>query len=261
MAKYTTELSNMLSAYVSNLNVYENEETVELIDPFSNNKKVFSNKDFSFFKLSNPNWIIKNFGAMYLKSKIVEIPHDFTDSEDINNAILDRFLETFIRHFYAYEIGQENPMLWYVLLEAFLDEHMPFFIQSYRKLMLEQLQWVTNESKSVGNAQANSNVTSNSKDDNVTSMANVPEDELEFKFDTANPAETYNFRYASAVSGGKSENNSRQQQQSTQDNILTSSGRNATIVQLVNELQSFSNGVYLEMFQRAKAFGLFMLKN
>lgn len=260
MAKYTTELSNMLAAYASNLDVYENEQGFEIKDPLSNQKKFFKHHDFSFLKLNSPNWLIKNFGPMYIKSRVTDIPHNFTDDEDINNAILDKFLETFVRHFYGYEIGQENVLYWFVILQAYLDEHMPFFIQEYRKLMIEQLQWTTNEGKAVGNAVANANQVSNSKDDSVTAQASVPEDELEFRFESANPAETYNFRYASGVNGGKSENNSTSRQDSTQDTVQTTTGRNMTIAQLTNELNSYSNGVYLEMFQRAKAMGLFMLK-
>ena len=258
MSKFTVSIAEMLSAYVGNLNVYENEDSVEIKDPLSNRKMVFPIAEFSFFKLSNPNFVIKNFGPMWLRSKLTEVPHKFTDQDDINDAIIDKFLETFIRHFYEYEISKENPMAWFVSLEAFFQEHMPFWIMAYQKLMIENLQWTTNEGQSTGNANANANSTSNSKDNNVSASADVPQNDLEFQFQSAKPEETYCFAYSTVVNGAKGENDTTSRTTSDQNTKTTSKARNYTIAQLINQLQGYSNGLYLEMWQRAMAAGLFM---
>lgn len=258
MSKYTVSIAEMLSAYVGNLNVYENEDSIELIDPMSNQKKVFPISEFNYFKLANPNFMIKNFSSMWLRSKLTQIPNKFTDTDEINEKIIDKFLETFVRHFYEYEISRENPMAWFVSLEAFFNEHMPFWIMAYQKIMIENLQWTTREGESTGNANANGTATSNSKDNNVSASADVPQNDLEFQFQSAKPEETYCFAYSSVVQGAKGENDTVSKTTNDQTTRSTNKGRDYTIVQLVNQLQQYSNGIYLEMFQRAKAFGLFM---
>lgn len=258
MSKYTVSIAEMLSAYVSNLDVYKNEDSVEIKDPLSNKKMVFPIAEFDFFNLTNPNYVIKNFGPMWIRSKLSEIPNKFTDQDDINDAIINKFLETFIRHFYEYEISRENPMAWFVALEAFFQEHMPYWIMAYQKLMVENLQWQTREGESTGNANANANSTSNSKDNNVSASSDNPQNDLEFQFQSADPAETYCFAYSTVVNGAKGENDTTSRTTSDQTTKATSKGRDYTIAQLINQLQGYSNGLYLEMWQRALAAGLFM---
>lgn len=258
MSKYTVSIAEMLSAYTGSLNVYENEDTVEIRDPLSNQSLTFDVADFNYFKLSNPNFVIKNFASMWLRSKLSEIPNKFTDTDEINDAIIDKFLETFVRHFYEYEISRENPLAWFVSLEAFFQEHMPFWIMAYQKLMIENLQWTTREGESTGNANANANSTSNSKDNNVSASADVPQNDLEFQFQSAKPEETYCFAYSTVVNGAKGENDTTSRTTSDQTTKATSKGRDYTIAQLVNQLQGYSNGIYLEMWQRALSHGLFM---
>lgn len=262
MAKYTVELSGMLSAYASTLQVTENEDSVEVRDPMTGKKLLFSHSNFSYLKLNSPNWIIDNFGAEFIKGHVTHIPHNFTDdNEELNIAILDQFLKTFIRHFYSYEIGQENPMNWWVILEGFLAEHMPIWIMSYQKLMLENLAFITYESASTGNVKGNTKSKSHSDDDTVGAVADVPQNDLEWQFQSADPAETYAFNYATSVDGRKSENDTTAQTDNTQDSVSKTKARNYTIMQLINQLNQWSNGIYTELFQRAKSYGLFMLVN
>ena len=61
------------------------------------------------------NKIIDKYGLAFMYDRLTEIPHNFTDNEDLNKEILDRFLKAFIRHFWGREIGQENPHYWYVI--------------------------------------------------------------------------------------------------------------------------------------------------
>ena len=129
---------------------------------------------------------------------------------------------------------------------------------AYQKLMIENLQWTTNEGQSTGNANANANSTSNSKDNNVSASADVPQNDLEFQFQSAKPEETYCFAYSTVVNGAKGENDTTSRTTSDQNTKTTSKARNYTIAQLINQLQGYSNGLYLEMWQRAMAAGLFM---
>lgn len=260
MGKYTVSIAEMLSAYVGNLNVYENEDTVEIRDPLSNQSVTFDVADFNYFKLSNPNFVIKNFGAMWLRSKMTYLPNNFTtDNPELNDKLLNWVLESFIRKFYMEEINRENPMAWFVLLESFFNQHLPYVIMSIQKIFLENLAFTTREGESTGNANANSNSTSNSKDNNVSASADVPQNDLEFQFQSAKPEETYCFAYSTVVNGAKGENDTTSQTTSDQNTKSTSKGRDYTIMQLINQLNGWSNGVFVELWQRAKAEYLFIL--
>lgn len=260
MSKYTVSVAEMLSAYVGNLNVYENEETVEIRDPLSNQSLTFDVADFNYFKLSNPNFVIKNFGSMWIKSKLTYLPNNFTtDNPELNDKLLNWVLENFIRKFYMYEISRENALSWFVALESFFNQHLPYVIMSIQKIFLENLAFTTREAESTGNANANATSTSNSKDDNTQASADIPQNDVSWQFDSADPAKTYCFNYSTVVNGAKGENNTTAQTKSDQNTKATSKGRDYTIMQLINQLQAWSNGVFVELWQRAKAEGLFML--
>ena len=259
MAKYTTELSMMLSAYASNLQVTENEHAWEIKDPMRGTTRVYKHSDFNYMRLASPNWVIENYGPDFIRAHIPYICDKITDQADLNKEIIDELLRAFIRHFYSYEIGQENPMHWWVVLDSFFQEWLPIWCQEYEKLMIEMKQWETYESENKGTAKAGQKRKTNSKDDTIGAVAQVPQNDLEFKFNDYKPETTYCFDYASQVDGRKTENNTIGTADSEQNTLSTTSARNYTIAQLINQMEGWSNGAYINLFNRAKAYGLFML--
>lgn len=258
MAKYTIEFGNMLCAYANLQEIQDTPKSIDIKDVTDLSTYEYLSHNFNYSLWTNPNKVVDKYASDFIKSFVTDIPHDFTDNEELNNAILDKFLQTFVRHFYGIEIGQENPFLFWVTMQSFLAEHMPPFIQSYQKMMIEKQNFITNVSDSTANNTANANATSDSISSAINGHADTPQDELNFKLNTGDPAQDYNFNYSTDVSGAKSKDNSTTKQDSTADSKAHSEGRNATIMQLVDQLTSYSNGVYLEMFQRAKNYGLFL---
>lgn len=259
MAKYTVELSNIIASYANLVDPQNNEEKYTIKDLNGNDLTYYQN-DFNYFALTNPNKLCNDYAAKMLRHYCYDLPQNFTDNEELNTAILDKFLVSFCLHFYGDEIGQENTNYFFVVLQSFFNEHLPFFIQAYKKLMIEQKQWLTNENDSTSNNTANANANTVGTNSNVSGSADTPQDELNFKINTGDPTDDYNFNYSSSVVGAKGKDSSTSTQDSTSDTKNQSEGRNATIASLVNELLMYSNGVYLEMFRQARRYGLFMNK-
>ena len=95
-------------------------------------------------------------------------------------------------------------------------------------------------------------------------MADTPQDELDFKLNTGDPAQDYNFNYSSSVNGAKSHDDGQTNSESNQDSINKQNtetdvtARNKTIAELSRELSGFMNGIYLDLFEKAREYGLFM---
>lgn len=258
MAKYTVELSSMVCAFAylqdpqgedTHLSI-EDVDSVDLFDYYSH--------EFLYSQNTNPNKIIDKYGLAFMYDRLTEIPHNFTDNEDLNKEILDRFLKAFIRHFWGREIGQENPHYWYVILQGFFDEHMPIFIQAYQKMMIENQNFITNVADSQSTGQSNANSVSEGTGSSISGTADTPQNELDFKIATGDPTDDYNFNYSSQVGGAKSKDSNTTKSDANDKQTSHSEGRNATIMDLVNQLQQFSNGIYLDMFSRAWDYGLFL---
>ena len=96
MAKYTVELSSMVCAFAylqdpqgkdTHLSI-EDVDSVDLFDYYSH--------EFLYSQNTNPNKIIDKYGLAFMYDRLTEIPHNFTDNEDLNKEILDHFLKAFM---------------------------------------------------------------------------------------------------------------------------------------------------------------------
>ena len=291
MAYFTVELSSMLSAYVQLLNVRTQEQSFEIVKTYEGHDlkwhdngstyvrnwkyetsqgELFTFDSFDFFKMNNPNYLIDNFVYPMCLEKCGTLKDNVTDNDDLNKSIIKQFLCTFWRHFYGYEIGQEDPLYWWALFKGWYDENIDFFIQNYQQMIINNQNYITGLSKTLGNATANGNIKTDSqtntdaKHSEIAGTADTPQDELNFKLDTGDPAQDYNFNYSSSVNGAKSHDTGQTNSESNQDSInkqnteTNVTARNKTIAELSRELSGFMNGIYLDLFEKAREYGLFM---
>lgn len=291
MAYFTVELSSMLSAYAQLLNVRTQEQSFEIVKTYEGHDlkwrdngstyvrnwkyetsqgELFKYDSFDFFKINNPNYLIDNFVYPMCLEKCGSLKDNITDNDDLNKSIIKQFLCTFWRHFYGYEIGQEDPLYWWVLFKGWYDENIDYFIQNYQQMIIQNQNYITGLSKTLGNATANGNIktdsqtNTDSKHSEIAGTADTPQDELDFKLNTGDPAQDYNFNYSSSVNGAKSHDDGQTNTESNQDSINKQNtetdvtARNKTIAELSKELSSFMNGIYLDLFEKAREYGLFM---
>ena len=291
MAYFTVELSSMLSAYAQLLNVRTQEQSFEIVKTYEGHDlkwhdngstyvrnwkyetsqgELFKYDSFDFFKMNNPNYLIDNFVYPMCLEKCGTLKDNITDNDDLNKSIIKQFLCTFWRHFYGYEIGQEDPLYWWALFKGWYDENIDFFIQNYQQMVIQNQNYITGLSKTLGNATANGNIktdsqtNTDSKHSEIAGTADTPQDELDFKLNTGDPAQDYNFNYSSSVNGAKSHDDGQTNSESNQDSINKQNtetdvtARNKTIAELSRELSGFMNGIYLDLFEKAREYGLFM---
>lgn len=258
MAKYTVELSSMLCAFANLQEIQDQDEhlsiknidNLELFDYYSHNFK------YNIYNI--PNYIIDKYAKSFFERYVTHVPDNFTDNKDLNAEIMNKFYQAFIRHFYGREIGQENPLYFWVILQGYLQEHMPFFIQAYQQMIIDNQNFITNISDATNHQTGNQNANTTGDSSAIAGRADTPQNELNFALNTGDPAKDYNFNYSSSVDGTKSQDHTTSVADSTADSTSHAQGRNATIASLVNELQRFSNGIYIEMFNRAENYGLFL---
>lgn len=281
MAWYTIEVSGILAAYAKLLDVRTNEqegfEIVETINghtikwdsdnghyvqlpKYETTKGLhYTNHDFDFFKINNPNYLVEKFAYPCALDHCGELKDNITSDKDLNKSIIDKFIQTFFRYFYGYEIGQENPNYWWLLFKEWYDENIDFFIQNYQQMIIENQNYITGLSHSTGNMQSNAQGSSDGYNSSIAGTADTPQDELNFALNTGDPAKDYNFNYSSSVNGAKSHDMNKSTSDSTQDTHNDMTARNQTIASLSSQLDNlFNNGIYLNLFEKAKEKGLFM---
>ena len=246
MSKYTIELSSLFMATVST------KSTLKLNNFFSPTPLQALNDDEAVLS--------------FFKENIGNFPYQVSDDEAINNKFLITFERNFLRHFYTLEISQENPLSWFLLVSDFLNSEMPRFIKQYQAL--DQNNWLdTNVSATNSKLSANQTNTSDvdatqnnkSSSNQLNANADTPQNALDFSLNSDDPTKDYNFNYASVVAGAKSGNNAdTTSNQKTTNNGNTdqttennNTQRNATIMGLITELDTFANGVYLNLWTRA----------
>lgn len=238
MAKYTIELSSLFMATVTARNPQLN-------------SNFFSPSPLQ--ALNDDNAVLS-----FFKDNIGDFPYQISSDAEINNKFLVTFERNFLRHFYSLEISQENTLNWFVLVSDFLNSEMPRFIKQYQAL--DQNDWLqTSVSHGVGTNDSVASQTGTNASNQLNANADTPQNALDFSLDSSDPTKDYNFNYASVVAGAKSTgtNNSDATQKNNSESNANS--RNATLMQLVTELDTFANGVYLNLWTRAtRQYHLFM---
>lgn len=254
MAKYTIELSSLFMATVTANSQQENDAL------FSPTPLQALNDDVAVLR--------------FFKENVGDFPATISDDQLINQKFLVTFERNFLRHFYTLEISQENPLSWFILLSDFLNSEMPRFIKQYQALAENDwlLTGVSDGSSSLNATQSNvsdTDATQNNKStsNQLNANADTPQNALDFSLDSEDPTKDYNFNYASVVAGAKSGNNA----DTISNQKITNNGntdqktanqatqRNQTIMGLITELDTFANGVYLNLWTRAtRQYHLFM---
>lgn len=304
MAYFTVELSSMLASYATLVDPDGHGidfEVVSTVDgdghsfvPSSNqyvhlplyqtqSGEMFEDHDFLYFPNNTPNYLINKYTYPMALQYCGHLKDNITNQPDLNQAIIAQFLQTFWRHFYGYEIGQEDPLYWWVIFKDWYDENIDFFIQAYQKMILENQNFITGLSHTTGTNKGNiqtqattddvahSTTTNDSQQSSIAGVADTPQNELDFKLNTGDPAQDYNFNYSSNVTGTKAHNvdttetnstdntKSNSNQDSINDAVSDTEARSQTIADLVNQLDRyFDNGIYLNLFEKARKYGLFM---
>ena len=254
MAKYTIELSSLFMATVT-----------------ARSPQVSSD-----FFAPTPLQALNDDSAVlaFFKNNVGNFPFKVSNDEAVNQQFLVTFERNFLRHFYSLEISQENTLNWFVLLSDFLNSEMPRFIKQYQAL--DQNDWLQT---STGSANSKLNATQSNTSDTdarqnnkstsnqMNANADTPQNALDFSLDSDDPTSSYNFNYASVVAGAKSGNNAdtTSNQKTTNNGSTdqttdnTNTQRNATLMSLITELDTFANGVYLNLWTRAtRQYHLFM---
>ena len=253
MAKYTVELGEMVSAHarLTPSTTLLDELTITGRD---GEKMTYPDK---FFHVYEPNDVIDNYAKSFFDAHVsgATLRENITSDSDLNEAIYNNFCQTFISHFWSYEIGQENPMNFLVALRAFCQEQLPLWYQSYQQLFINHNQWVTNTGDSLTTSKSNAD--SKTGQSSIAGQADTPQNELNFKLNTGDPAQDYNFNYSSNVNGAKSTGTGSQN--TTGSSETKNSGRNQTIMSLISEMMVYADGIYFDLFSKAKQAGLFML--
>jgi hypothetical protein len=258
MAKYTIELGSMVSAHAHLMSTQGDDRILNISDG-SGYEKTFNMPEFVWL---SPNEVIEKYAKSFIDRHVgTGLQESITDNEDMNAAIYDRFCQTLIRHFWGYEIGQENPLYFLTLLRSCLDMYLPIWYQGYQKLFIDKAQWITNVNDGTSLTVSKSDAAGNSKQASIAGNADTPQNELDFKMNTGDPTDDYNFHYASDVNGAKSTGSTTNSANGTSNTTTHSEGRNAVITDLLNKMLTYTNGIYFDLFDKLKAEGLFMFVN
>lgn len=255
MAKYTIELGAMVSAH-AHLMATQGDDRILNISDGSGYEKTFNMPDFVWH---SPNEVIDLYARSFIDRHVgADLQENITDQDDLNKAIYDGFCRTLVRHFWGYEIGQENPLYFLVLLRECLDSNLPIWYQGYQKLFIDKAQWITNVSDGTSLTVTKSDANGSSKQSSIAGNADTPQNELDFKMNTGDPTDDYNFHYASDVNGAKSTGSTTNTANGTSNTTTHSEGRNAIITDLLNRMLQYTNGIYFDLFDKIKAQRLFM---
>lgn len=266
MSKYTIEVSQLLAAHANLLNPVKANGSYQLngyhqapnfqANTQNDNRSVMLNADQLL--LNKPNEIIDKYARSFFDKHVGNFQQEITDQNDLNTAIYNQFCQTFIREFYGYEIAYENPNMFFVKLAGFMSRHLPIWYQGYEKLFIDKAQWITNDNDSHSLTVTKNDQTNKNNSASVAGVADTPQNELNFKMNTGDPTDDYNFNYSSQVNGSKGTENATANANGSSDTTTHSQGRNNIITDLLNAMLAYADGIYFDLFQKAKYAGLFM---
>lgn len=238
MAKYTIELSSMFMASVTarGAQISDNYFPPTPLQALNDDAAVLS----------------------FFEDNIGDFPYKISEDETINQKFLVTFERNFLRHFYTLEISQENTLSWFVLLSDFLNSEMPRFIKQYTAL--DQNDWLqTSVNHGTGSNDVTATQTGTNASNQLNANADTPQNALDFSLDSSDPTKDYKFNYASVVAGAKSSGTNSADSTQKNNSVADSTSRNASLMQLITELDTFANGVYLNLWTRAtRQYHLFM---
>lgn len=288
MAKYTVEVSTLL---VSRLMLLDKFKKMPSDDQ---TKYIPSNLTRPY----NPVELIEEFGLEafdYYFPKVGET--SLMTKNSIWNSYKDDFKKQFWYEFWNKEIAQENPMDWQRLVFGRMRKSLPMLMVEIEQLLTNDQSFITNTSKAnqtqnaTTDAEGKNNNVAFSNNNNLNADATLPQDQLNFaltvkqqyalendstldpdamvktisKIDTENqPITGYTFDYADKVTGGVANSNDTNAGFSHnigKNNTVTddtNQARAKDIFELINEMDSLIDGVFLNYFEAMKSGSLFI---
>lgn len=257
MASYTMTVENILRSYsdlnnLNNNNFYKFDEPWVLVDK---TYQKFFNFDFYFN-------IFPNYPAA-------------------NDAAKIAFMKQFVLHFYLYEIGYETPGAFKLQLQNWLNEYMPLYSQLLAKQTTDI--FVTNsgkvlsknnsvsQNKTLSNAQTAEETTAANNTNSVSELrgavSDTPQNNLLIDVDNLGYASSVNNNKSSDEGSGAQTNSGRtasnaDQLQNSKNNVFSetdSNFRNRDIFEIIKNWTDSNYSIYLDIFDKVEASGLFMM--
>lgn len=275
---------------------------------------VNANQENEVIKLSALAWLTENCGKVY---------QEITSNENLNADLIDIFAQTFVRHFWNTEIGYDSPLDFFVHLRGFLDENLPVWAQFYKEAIIKKGLYQTstgsvtvedngtlhfegnstsdntsnttgktsNDGKNSTQTKADGTNSSDQDSNSLTAEADTPQDQINLKVDQDKADGSYDFTYASKVTGGLNHsktsgtNSATTTVTGTDSSTATSTSdqkghsltqdahdqqtgsfnkqilrqRQIALGELAESISKLHNGIYQNLFRKAKQAGLFLL--
>lgn len=257
MASYTMTVENILRSYsdlnnLNNNNFYKFDEPWVLVDK---TYQKFFNFDFYF--------------------------NIFPNDPAANDAAKIAFMKRFVLHFYLYEIGYETPGAFKLQLQNWLNEYMPLYSQLLAKQTTDI--FVTNsgkvlsknnsvsQNKTLSNAQTAEETTAANNTNSVSELrgavSDTPQNNLLIDVDNLGYASSVNNNKSSDEGSGAQTNSGRtasnaDQLQNSKNNVFSetdSNFRNRDIFEIIKNWTDSNYSIYLDIFDKVEASGLFMM--
>lgn len=157
MAKFTMTIGEMVTAYRKQLQITKT-ESLTLPD----------GTNWTFNRLNQLPTLqttITDYSYPWLIHEIETLKEDYSDDNDLNRSISNQLAQTFVRHFWQYEIGFETPDVFAIQLRAFFDSYMPIFIKWYQQYAINNQPYLTSVTNLTRNVDGTIHMTGTGKAD------------------------------------------------------------------------------------------------
>lgn len=113
--------------------------------------------------------LINQCSLNFLQENCGQLFRDITDDDNLNDAIIDQFAQTFVKHFWMNEIGYADSFDFFIKLSAFFSEKLPIWAAFYKEAIINHELYLTNVSHVTLNSDGLVSLVVNTKQDTDTS--------------------------------------------------------------------------------------------
>lgn len=113
--------------------------------------------------------LINQCSLNFLQDNCGQLFRDITDDDNLNDAIVDQFAQTFVKHFWMNEIGYADSFDFFIKLSAFFSEKLPVWAGFYKEAIINHELYLTNVSHVTLNSDGLVSLVVNTKQDTDTS--------------------------------------------------------------------------------------------
>lgn len=271
MASYTVTVSEMIRSY-SDINNWR-------VNPNPRRLRKYHNSNNNYFNVDKP-WeaVDKTYQEFFNFDFYFNV---FPDDKEANDAAKIQFMKRFILHFYLYEIGYETPGAFKLQLQNWLNEYMPLYSQLLAKQVTDI--FITNSGKvlSKNNSVSQNKTLSNAQTAEETAAVNntnsaselrgavsdTPQNNLLIDVDNLGYASSVNNNKSTDEGSGAQTNSGRtssnaDQLQNSKNDVLSetdSAFRNRDVFDIIKNWTDSNYSIYLDIFDKVEASGLFMM--